>query len=299
MSNDIVFLSNGPGRKNEFLRACREGYVDNWTARKTGAVGDVYLFYFSKPIGAILGVGVAASDAWDIDGPFDWTTKNYDWFREYEPLVSLDRPLAVAQLKNHRILKKWWDRQPYRGRKGISDARVRDLLCTMIVDQNPACLSVLREYLKDDVVTSGTNPVPQPIRLPEMADDRDEFPSRAVVANSRIIRNTAKADQLKQLYRFKCQFCGIRIATRSGFYAEVHHLQPLGGEHRGPDSWGNMVVVCPTCHAKLDLLAMAIDPESRRVASFDQSSLGRELKCRSNHRLSSKCLDYQWSAFRR
>jgi len=295
----MVLLPNGPSRKDDFLRACREGYADGWTARKAGAIGDVYLFYFAKPIEAILGIGVAASDAWDEEGPFDWTTKEYDWFREYEPLVSLDRPLTVAHLKNNRSLREWWnDQKPYRGRKGISDARIQHRLCSMIIEQNPEHQYILRDHLNEDTVGSDTNSVPEPVALPNIADDREEFPSRSIVTTSRIIRNTATADALKRLYRFKCQFCGIRIETRNGLYAEVHHLQPLGGVHRGPDSWGNMVVVCPTCHAKLDLLSMAIEPQSRRVAILRQSSLGRELKCRSGHKLSAECLAYQWSAFR-
>ena len=44
----------------------------------------------------------------------------------------------------------------------------------------------------------------------------------------RIIRDNAKARELKERYQNTCQVCKEPLLTRDGFYSEVHHLQPLG-----------------------------------------------------------------------
>ena len=52
----------------------------------------------------------------------------------------------------------------------------------------------------------------------------------------------------------KCQVCGERIECADGsFYAEVHHIRPLGGNHGGHDIQENMLILCTTHHAMFDL----------------------------------------------
>ena len=41
-------------------------------------------------------------------------------------------------------------------------------------------------------------------------------------------------------------------------YAEAHHLQPLGGDHHGPDVIENIICVCPNHHALLDYFAISL-----------------------------------------
>jgi hypothetical protein len=79
-------------------------------------------------------------------------------------------------------------------------------------------------------------------------------PERVRCTTTRIVRDTAEARRLKQRYKYRCQICKERIELGFGsFYTEIHHIRPLGGEHRGLDVPGNMLVVCPTHHAMLDL----------------------------------------------
>jgi nitrite reductase/ring-hydroxylating ferredoxin subunit len=45
----------------------------------------------------------------------------------------------------------------------------------------------------------------------------------------------------------------VLLGPDSARYAEVHHLRPLGGHHRGLDRQDNMLVLCPNHHALFDL----------------------------------------------
>jgi predicted HNH restriction endonuclease len=70
---------------------------------------------------------------------------------------------------------------------------------------------------------------------------------------SRLVRDTKMSQEIKALHEYTCQLCGIRMALRPGeFYAEGHHLKPLGRPHNGEDVPENVVCVCPNCHVLLD-----------------------------------------------
>ena len=78
-------------------------------------------------------------------------------------------------------------------------------------------------------------------------------PERVSTTVNRIIRDTELARRVKMLHRHKCQICGHTIKLPNGsYYAEAHHIQPLGQPHNGPDDIGNIVCVCPNHHAELD-----------------------------------------------
>jgi len=99
------------------------------------------------------------------------------------------------------------------------------------------------------------NPIPSLHRdHREPVPDTVEPPPRVSCEISRIIRDTASSRELKRLYDFRCQICGIQIEVNEGcFYIEVHHIKPLGGEHEGLDVFRNMLVLCPNHHAMFDL----------------------------------------------
>jgi 5-methylcytosine-specific restriction endonuclease McrA len=141
------------------------------------------------------------------------------------------------------------------------------------------------------------------IRVTEIPDEDDNPPKRVRYISSRTVRNTAKGEHLKQLYKYKCQVCGYRIRiprAGSGLYVEVHHLRPLGGNHRGRDRKDNMLVLCPNCHAEFDAHAMAIDPSTLQIVCYDHQHphSGRELFFRRGHSLATENLEYHWKCFR-
>jgi hypothetical protein len=102
-----------------------------------------------------------------------------------------------------------------------------------------------------------------PTATPEAADLQP--PGRVPSTTYRILRDTAKSRRVKALHGFKCQVCGKTIELSDGSrYAEGHHIQPLGGEHKGPDVDGNILCLCPNHHAELDLGVSAIRLSSLR-----------------------------------
>ncbi|WP_353145826.1 YDG/SRA domain-containing protein [Chryseobacterium sp.] len=68
----------------------------------------------------------------------------------------------------------------------------------------------------------------------------------------RIVRDTKIAVDIKKLYHFKCQVCGTRIPTKSGYYAEGAHIKPLGMPHDGEDCLDNILCLCPNHHVMFD-----------------------------------------------
>lgn len=88
---------------------------------------------------------------------------------------------------------------------------------------------------------------------PPIAIDISAPADRRETTTSRIIRDTALSNRIKQLHNFECQICGHTIVLNDGTrYAEAHHIQPLGEPHNGPDSMENIICVCPNHHAELD-----------------------------------------------
>lgn len=68
----------------------------------------------------------------------------------------------------------------------------------------------------------------------------------------RIVRDTKISQDIKKLYKFECQVCGIAIKTKSGFYAEGAHIKPLGKPHDGDDNSNNLLCLCPNHHVMFD-----------------------------------------------
>lgn len=114
-----------------------------------------------------------------------------------------------------------------------------------------------------------------------------EPPKRVSVEITRIVRDTAKTKELKKIYEYRCQICNQRIKiSPTKFYAEVHHIKPLGGKHKGLDEESNMIVVCPTHHACFDLGVA-------KFVSSNKVKIGKEIFVLSNkHKLSKDNLDY-------
>jgi len=112
-----------------------------------------------------------------------------------------------------------------------------------------------------------------PALLTPTANDVEAPPQRIDVQIMRIIRDTQAARHLKSLYEYRCQICGFRIEPKTNqFYAEVHHVQPLGGGHKGLDIISNMLVLCPNHHAMFDFGAVRfISEDTVKIARRDYS----------------------------
>ncbi len=80
------------------------------------------------------------------------------------------------------------------------------------------------------------------------------------------LRNTLLAIEIKRRYNDTCQICGVPVPLcPPRFFAEGHHLKPLGNGHEGPDVAENIIVLCPNHHVMFDAGAAAIEPDTARV----------------------------------
>lgn len=132
----------------------------------------------------------------------------------------------------------------------------------------------------------------QPISPSEAFDiDEPNLPNKTAINVTRIIRDTKVSDSLKLLYNNKCQLCGLALELVNRHYSEVHHLQPLGGNHNGPDIENNMIVVCPNHHVELDYGAIAIDPDTCDIIQKDGCRIGKIIVL-NGHSLNRRYLEY-------
>ena len=98
-------------------------------------------------------------------------------------------------------------------------------------------------------------------------------PGRVQVITTRIIRDTELVRKIKQDFDWKCQICGKRIILPNNqFYAEGHHLRPLGRGYDGLDIRKNIIVLCPFHHAEFDYGSIAIDPKTKKIVNVDTNN---------------------------
>lgn len=74
----------------------------------------------------------------------------------------------------------------------------------------------------------------------------------------RVVQERLHAQELKQLYRYRCQICRVQLRGTAGPYAEVMHLRPLEAPHNGPDTPENMLCLCPNCYILLSIGGIGI-----------------------------------------
>jgi putative restriction endonuclease len=111
-------------------------------------------------------------------------------------------------------------------------------------------------------------------------------PVRRATSIQRIVRDTRKAQEVKERYDYCCQVCRVRLEGLAGPYAEAAHIIPLGKPHDGPDTVDNIICLCPNHHVLFDLGTFAI--------ADDLSLIGIEghLYIQAGHSLSREYLKY-------
>ncbi|GHB21986.1 hypothetical protein GCM10010377_09710 [Streptomyces viridiviolaceus] len=126
--------------------------------------------------------------------------------------------------------------------------------------------------------------------------DAEKFPRSRSMRVRRLIRDTAAAQRIKQLYEGQCQLCGLRLRGPDGNpYCEGAHIRPLGKPHHGPDVEPNILCLCPNCHVRLDIGAIAVNAEDWSVIVRSDLSGARllpKLTVRDGHRVHPEYLQY-------
>lgn len=118
---------------------------------------------------------------------------------------------------------------------------------------------------------------------------------------SRLVRSTYLSENLKLAYNNRCQLCGTRLMkTRYEAYSEAHHIRPYNKIHKGDDTIGNMVVLCPNCHSQFDNLYYAIHPSTKLVHCVDEDDRFHlaKMEFMGVHELEEKYLTYTWKLFK-
>ena len=114
----------------------------------------------------------------------------------------------------------------------------------------------------------------------------NEETRRANTTTLRIVRDTKLSKQIKTLYNYTCQVCGIRISENTVGYAEAAHIRPLGSYHKGFDVPSNIICLCPNHHVMFDLGIFSINSD------LTLKGISGSLNQHSKHILSTESLAY-------
>jgi putative restriction endonuclease len=108
-------------------------------------------------------------------------------------------------------------------------------------------------------------------------------PARMPYTVSRIVRDTLLCGQIKLLYNFSCQVCGLQLKVPSGFYAEAAHVRPLGRPHDGPDTMDNLICLCPNHHCLFDAGSFGINADLSLIGMPGRLRLHKQHKLNPEH----------------
>jgi predicted restriction endonuclease len=216
----------------------------------------------------------------------DYVTRaNIDWFAVFpDKLAEFEQIAARNQRESHLII--------YRTRAGderdhhvipissLSDLLTVDSLTHSHVNGTTRWNVTLKDHVLRVSHNAHSVDASQYFRLPLPIETRNltptatseakdlEPPTTQRIASSvyRILRDTELARQLKQAYAYCCQICGYSIKLADGsYYAEAHHIRPLGKPHCGPDCLENLIVLCPNHHAMCDYGAIKLVIDDLRI----------------------------------
>jgi HNH endonuclease len=264
----LSFARLGPEQRALTDRHTRDGLVRMWGSRANKdsvwdavRAGDVLLFYVKEGFAVAATVGGKVQDedianaVWE---PVPDTWRNVLFLRQ---VWSLDLSSAfVGALLNYK--PGWNPREFY---IPVLEAQQHALAPYDSVDALIAALtgeSMLGtdggSYVETlSQVESGKDVRRILARLKARAGNH--IPETATGTVKRIKRDAALVLELKNLYDGHCQVCDDTFATLSGHnYSEAAHIVPLERRLPGIDSYLNIVILCATCHRKLDHGGMTI-----------------------------------------
>jgi putative restriction endonuclease len=124
-----------------------------------------------------------------------------------------------------------------------------------------------------------------PMRIGTVSDDIGTHPAarRREVTVLRLVRDTAQARRIKELYDYRYQMCGTRLEGLAGPYAEAAHIRPLGAPHHGPDTPDNILCLCPNHHVLLDHGGVGIGEDLSLVGEEGRLEVDPRHSINENH----------------
>lgn len=130
----------------------------------------------------------------------------------------------------------------------------------------------------------------------ELNNEDEAIPETFMTTSEKKKRNRIIVQELKNLYKNKCQVCGEFIDMGKGVkYSEVHHIHPIGKEHNGIDNKHNMLVLCPNHHKMFDLGILAINPvDCKSIIHIDKSNKYNNKEIEFKHLVSETNIRYHY-----
>ncbi|MEU7166697.1 YDG/SRA domain-containing protein [Streptomyces morookaense] len=109
-------------------------------------------------------------------------------------------------------------------------------------------------------LAAGEDAKPQPVSPGGDEETDFEAQARRTVTYERLMRDSRVVRTVKELYDNTCQVCQVRlvVSPTGEAYSEAAHIQALGKPHDGPDEIGNVLCLCPNCHALFDRGALQL-----------------------------------------
>lgn len=133
----------------------------------------------------------------------------------------------------------------------------------------------------------------QTVVEPAPAVEHDPTFASAVV--TRRVRDTAVARQVKKLYNYCCQICGVELRGFGGRkYAEGAHVRPLGRPHLGADHLENLLCLCPNHHTQLDIGGILISDDMVAIQASSHDPVAT-LVWKKRHRVARENVAYHRS----
>ena len=114
---------------------------------------------------------------------------------------------------------------------------------------------------------------------------------RASSTVNRIKRDVSLAENIKEIYEYKCQICNVYLKTPSGGIAIGAHIKGLGKPHNGPDVIENMICLCPNHHTQFDYYGFYIEPESFEIKGLNGFE-GKKITLNKKHKIENRFLKY-------
>ena len=114
---------------------------------------------------------------------------------------------------------------------------------------------------------------------------------RAATTVSRIKRDVSLSENIKEIYRYKCQVCNVYLKTPYGAIAIGAHIKGLGKPHNGPDVIENMICLCPNHHEQFDDHGFYIDSETYEIKGLEGYD-GKKITLNKKHNIEKSFLKY-------
>ncbi|MEZ8230694.1 HNH endonuclease [Vibrio splendidus] len=111
-------------------------------------------------------------------------------------------------------------------------------------------------------------------------------PKRKEYTTNSIVRNPKLAKDIKELYDYKCQICGMVLTARDIKYAEAAHIRPVGEPHNGDDDLSNILCLCPNHHKLFDLGGVFVSEDYKIIP------IGLDLFVHSTHKIDESNFKY-------